>query len=108
MRPAPLVLARPVLAVLVAPDRDVLRTVIGSKVGAPQSKSCGSDGEDAGDQLLGRRAEAARFTRELDDGRAGQHRRQHRRALEGQLRLGQRAPDFRDDRDRLEEPCGAA
>src|SRR5439155_11784610 len=89
MRAAAFVLLRTLLAVLVAPDRDVLRTVVRSKVGAPQSKSCGSDGEDAGDQLLGRRAEAARLTRELDDGRAGQHRRQHRRALERQLRLGQ-------------------
>ena len=100
-------LLRPVLAVLVAADRDVLGAVVGGKLAAAEGERGRPDREQAAQQLLRDRAQA-RLADGLDRDRRREHRAEHVRALERELRLRERAPDLRDDGERLEQPGRSA
>ncbi len=80
VRAAPLVLAWARLAVLVAPDRDVLGAVVGGKLAAPQRQNRRPERDDTADELLRdvaepRPAHAARHDRRPE------HRREDARPL---------------------------
>ena len=107
VRPAALVLLLRSLAVLVRPDGDVLGAVVRRDVTAAQRERRRRNRQEAARELLCRRAEL-RVAHEPDDNRGAEHRREHDRTLERQPSLRQCAPDLRDDRDRVGQPCGAA
>jgi hypothetical protein len=89
------------LALLVGADRLVLDAVVGGELAAAQRDERGRERDRGDGGLAAHPARAA--AQDGAGGRGGGHGGEHRRILEGQLRLGQRAPDQRDHGHRLAE-----
>ena len=87
MGAAALVLFRARLAMLVAPDRNMLGAVVRGDVRTADGKRRGRERERAGEELLRQRPQPGCLDEPGRD-RPAEHGREHARALKGQPSLG--------------------
>jgi hypothetical protein len=89
MRAAPIVLLpRPLAVLFVGADGDVLRAVVGGEITTAERHRGRRKGDEARQELAGRRAQPGRRPKAAGRDGTGDHRGDNGRPLEGEPRLG--------------------